>query len=70
MRPGTFGLQREAFPAAVENWFLILAEGSTQVSIEGPGRIVGQAGAWENEYAHALYGVCMFDDRGMHSWQG
>ena len=39
-------LQRDAFPAAVEDWYLLLAEGSKQVSIEGPGRIVGQVGQW------------------------
>lgn len=44
------GVQREAFPAAVEEWFLILAEGSKQVSIEGPGRISGQAGQWASMY--------------------
>jgi len=37
---------REDYPELEEDWFLILVQSSTRVSIEGPGRISGQMRQW------------------------
>ena len=35
-------LQREDYPDLEDDWFLILVDSATRVSIEGPGKISGQ----------------------------